>query len=45
MQYTIGGLYAKFECDLHGEDEYVWTSKQVQVDLKVRLNYVPIEMF
>ena len=45
MQYTIGRLYAKFKCDLHGEDEYVWTSKQVQVELKVILNCVPIEMF
>ena len=27
---------AKFECDLHGKDACVWTSRQVQVELKVR---------
>ena len=28
-------MYAKYECDLH-EEVHVWTSREVQVDLKVR---------
>ena len=35
LPYAVYGLWAKFECDLHGEDACVWASRQVQVELKV----------
>ena len=33
--YTVGYVYAKFKCGLHGEERYVWSSREVQVDIKV----------
>ena len=35
VRYTGSKLRAEFSCNQHGKDSFVWSSSEVQVDLKV----------
>ena len=35
VRYTATKLRAEFSCNQHGKDSFVWSSSEVQVDLKV----------